>query len=371
MPDSIIPQKVLADGIVAQALSQPTSEEEKRAERLAVLEATRITTATEVEPEAYSLSVDGVGIFALGDVHGLKGKQKSGKSAVLKVCAAALLCGQQFRVKAELEDSLTVFIDTEQQAADVKLIVDELQQMTQCPDEYIDQHLRLYTLRRMSYDSLLSDTRLLIETHHPQVVFIDGLVDYVASFNDEVMSRELIHELLLICEEYHCAIVNVLHENKATDDENMRGHLGTVLAQKSGTVLQCQKNKKSGIISVTCPDSRHGAMPQWSIGFDADGHLYDADQQHRLELQEKRERKQAAKKAERELILQQRLSIALSILAANGGCMLRTDLTKQLVAQTQLDRSTISRFITAMVKGGKLYESNKSVMSTPQIACPF
>ena len=84
----VISPKALADGIVAQALAKPTAEEQKREERMQVLEATRVTTQTEVEPEQYALSVDGTGFFALGDIHGLKGKQKSGKSAVLKVCTA-------------------------------------------------------------------------------------------------------------------------------------------------------------------------------------------------------------------------------------------------------------------------------------------
>ena len=71
-----------------------------------------------------------------------------------------------------------------------------------------------------------------------------------------------------------------LWQEQGRDDENMRGHLGTVLSQKAGTVLQCQKSK-SGIINVTCPDARHGTMPRWTIRFDQDGHLADTDAEHR------------------------------------------------------------------------------------------
>ena len=51
----MIPQRALADGIVAQALAEPTAEEQKREERLKVLEATRVTTQMEVEPEQRAL----------------------------------------------------------------------------------------------------------------------------------------------------------------------------------------------------------------------------------------------------------------------------------------------------------------------------
>lgn len=371
MENSMLPPRDLADTIVAKAVTQPTPEEQARAERLAMLENLRITTATKVEAERYALSVDGVGFFALDDIHGLKGKQKAGKSAVLKVCAAALLSGQQFRVKSELEEPVVLFIDTEQQAADVKLIIDELKLMTHCNDEYIDSHLLLFPLRRMSYDILLSDTRLLIQNCHPQVVFIDGLVDYVASFNDEEQSRQLIHDLLVLCEEYHCAIVNVLHENKSAEDANMRGHLGTVLAQKAGTVLQCQKNKNDELITVTCPDSRHGAMPTWSIKFDNNGHLINADLQRQQQLQAKQEQRMEEKRNKRDTLMQERLEAAKHFLSANGGSMTRAELNEKMQAPLHLDRTTVSKLLTKMVNEGMLFEANEVITLTAQTACPF
>ena len=351
--------------IVNEAVNRPTSEELAREERLALLESARIRTSTEVEQEVYSLSVDGVGIFALSDIHALKGKQKSGKSAVLKICTAALMSGRQFRVKSELEEPVVLFLDSEQQAADVKLIIDEVKHMTQCEDDYIDTHLLLYSLRRMSYDTLLNDTRLLIEKHHPKVVFIDGLVDYVATFNDEVMSRQLIRDVLFLCEEHKCAIVNVLHENKATDDENMRGHLGTVLSQKAGTVLQCQKSK-SGIINVTCPDARHGTMPRWTIRFDQDGHLIDADAEHRQEVQAAKEIKAAARQAAKELALQNRFDLAMRFVRENGGSILHVDLVKKMAEIMGRDRTTVGRYLKELIKEGKLFETNKVITASSQ-----
>ena len=356
--------------IVSEAVNQPTAEEKARKERLSLLEASRITTATEVKSEAYALSIDGVGFFALNDLHALKGKQKSGKSAVLKVCTAALLNGQQFRLKSELEEPVVLFIDTEQQAADVKLIIDEVKYMSGCEDAYLDSHLLLYTLRRLNYDTLLSDTRLLIEKHRPQVIFVDGVVDYVASFNDEVMSRQLIHDLLLLCEENECAIVNVLHENKAADDENMRGHLGTVLSQKAGSVLQCRR-AKSGIIGVTCPDARHGTMPAWNIRFDVEGHILDADAEHLQEVKAAKDMRDAQRQAERDLIVKGRLDTALSIIRMHNGSVLRSELTSILVERLKLSRPVISSFISQMLKDGKLFESNKNIMDSQNIVLPL
>lgn len=358
-------QALSVQDIVGEAVKQLTSEEREKAERLALLDGLRITTQSEVEPEQYALSVDGVGFFAKSDLHGLKGKQKSGKSAVLKVCAAALLKGQQFRVKSELEEPVVLFLDTEQQAADVKLVIDEVKHMTGLADDYIDSHLRLYTLRRLSYDTLLSDTRLLIGECRPQVVFLDGVVDFIQSFNDEVLSRQLIKDLLMLCEEFGCAIVCVLHENKAADDENMRGHLGTVLSQKAGTVLQCRKGK-GGIIGVTSPDARHGTMPAWNISFDRDGHLTDADARQREEQKAAREQKEAKKKAAKELELQTRLDLFSRVIELNGGSILRGELTMKMAEKMGRDRTTVGRYLKELIEAGKLFETNKVITTTSQ-----
>ena len=361
LAEQVSGQALAVQSIVGEAVNQKTEQEE----RLELLQGFRITTQTEVEPEAYTLSVDGVGFFARCDIHAVKGKQKSGKSAVLKVCAAALLRGQQFRVKSEEEEPVALFIDTEQQAADVKLVIDEVKQMTGLDDAYIDQHLHLFTLRRRSYDTLLEDLRLLIESLRPQVVFLDGVVDFIQSFNDEVLSRQLIRDLLMICEEHGCAIVCVLHENKATDDENMRGHLGTVLSQKAGSVLQCKK-LKGGIINVSCPDARHGTMPAWNISFDKDGHLIDADAMHREEQKAAREQKAAKKKAAKELELQTRLDLFTRAIEFNGGSMLRGELTMKMAEKMGRDRTTVGRYLKELIEADKLFENNKVITTSSQ-----
>ena len=150
----------------------------------------------------------------------------------------------------------------------------------------------------------------------------------------------------------------------------MRGHLGTVLSQKAGTVLQCQKDA-AGVITVSCPDSRHGQMPEWSIRFDSDGYIIDADLLRLQQKQAEREEKAAKRQAAQEQMIQQRLDIAQRIITERGGSIPRNELTKLMVEQIQLDRSTVSRFISKMVTDSKLFEANKTITLTAQTACPF
>ena len=363
-------QALKVSAIVGEAVNQPSDEESKKAERLALLQSLRITTQTDVPPEQPSLSVDGVGFFALGDIHGLKGKQKQGKSTVLKVMTAAMLSGATFRVKGELQEPLVLWADTEQKPADVKLILSDIRQLTGLSPEVLDKRLLLFQLRKLTYETLYSDIALLVEQHRPQVVILDGVVQFVQSFNDEVTSRQLIHDLMTHAGDFQCSIIAVLHENKAADDANMRGHLGTELSHAAGTVLSCTKSKH-GVISVACTDPRHGVVPTWSIRFDQAGNIIDADAEHQQELEHQRQLRKKATEEKRQQEKQERLNAALLFIRDAGGNIQRSELARLLAEQMGRDRTTASRHITQMIKDGKLFEANKVISATPETALAF
>ena len=357
--------------IVGEAVGQPTSEEQQREERRRELQLLRVMSSTEVPPEEPALMVDGVGLFALGDIHALKGKQKCGKTTALKVCLAALMQGRQFRVQSGLQQPRVLYLDTEQKRSDVKLIVTDTLQLTGLTADYVDQHLQVYALRRCDFTLLMDYLRLLINDFRPQVVVIDGIVEFVASFNDEAMAKQLIHDLLGLSEEHRLAMVCVLHTNKADDDHNMRGHLGTMLAQKAGTVLECRKDRGSSVITVSCSDARHQEMPDWSIMFSQDGHIVDADEQRqqlqeqrRAEMQQRRQEAAAEKQKER-------LDYALRCIRDNGGSMSRKQLTEILVKKFEVERTTISRFIATQVNNKVLYEANRVIYASDDMALAF
>ena len=354
--------------IVGVAVNQPPAEEQQREERRSALAAMLIQSTTEVEPEVATLTVDGIGLFALSDIHALKGKQKCGKTTALKVCLAAWMQGSQFRVASGLEHPRVLYLDTEQKQSDVKLIVTDVMQMTGLGADYVDEHLHVYALRRRDFSLLLDDMRLFVSDYRPQVVVIDGIVEFVASFNDEAMAKQLIHELLCLSEDERLAMVCVLHTNKADDDHNMRGHLGTMLAQKAGTVLECKK--MNGVITVACTDARHQEMPDWSIMFTEDGRIVDADEQrrqaleqHRAELQQRRQETNAEKQKER-------LDYALLCIRDHGGSINRKQLTEILVKKFKLSRTTVTTFISGLI-GNSLYEVNGMLQSSPDSALPF
>lgn len=362
-------QRVL--DIVGEAVNQPTADEQQREDLLKILEETRIRSDTEVPPEEYALEVDGKGIFARRDIHAVKAKAKAGKTTTLKVFIAALLAGEMFRVKSLLEKPRILYFDTEQNRRDTKLIIEDVARMTGLHQDVIDTQVALHSLRRVDRDCLLPLLTLAIEEGKPDVVFIDGIVEFVASFNDEAESKALIQELLRICDANNCAIVCVLHTNKADEDHNMRGHLGTMLAQKSATVLECKKERGSSVITVSCSEARHQEMPEWSITFDEEGRIVDADAQRRM-LQEQRKADQQQKRSEEaEKQKQERLNQCLRVLNENGGATSRQHLTKTLEKVLDRERSTVSSYISGWIKDGAIVEENRIIKLSNDQTLPF
>jgi RecA-family ATPase len=357
--------------IVSEAVNQPTAEEQAKEQLRQVLRETRVRTDTEVPPEEYPLSVDGKGIFALRDIHAIKAKQKAGKTTALKVMIAALLLGGVFRLKSLLEKPRIVFFDTEQNRTDTKLILEDVAQMTGLPSDVIDAQVALHSLRRIDQELLLPLLEVVLEDEKPQVVMLDGIVEFVASFNDETESKRLIKELLKLSDEHNCAIICVLHTNKADEDHNMRGHLGTMLAQKSATVLECVKEKGSSVITVKCSEARHEEMPEWSIAFDAEGHIVDADEQRRQLLEQRKaellQKRQDALEKEK----QERLEKCLHILKDRGGVVSRKQLTEILVNVLDRKRPTVSSYISEWLKEGGLVEFNGMIHVSDNLALPF
>lgn len=354
--------------MVGEAVSQPTAAEKEREERLAVLAGMRVMSSTEVEPEEAALTVDGVGVFALSDIHAIKGKQKCGKTTALKACLAAWMQGQQFRLVSGLEAPRVLYLDTEQKRSDVKLIVEDVILMTHLPAEYVDEHLRVYALRRRDFNLLLDDMTVLISDFKPQVVVVDGIVEFVASFNDESLAKALIHELLRISEEYRLAMVCVLHTNKADEDHNMRGHLGTMLAQKAGTVLECRK--QGSVITVSCSDARHQEMPDWSIAFENDC-IVDADEQRRQLLEQHRVELEMRRQKATEEKQKYRLEQCLRIIRDKGGAISRKQLTEILVNMLELKRPTVASLITGWLNDKVLVEINEKIQDADNVIIPF
>lgn len=344
----------IANSIILDAVQQPTEDELQRKQLIEDLLKFRVSANDEFPPEVCLLEVDGVPFFAKGDIHAIKAKQKQGKTNAISIMVASILCGQWGRLKGLLENAKVLVIDTEQKDADAQTIYNRTLELAGLPKEDIYERFQTFALRALGTKEKLEAVKALIADFKPDIVFIDGVVDLMGNFNEVDDSKEIIEELMRMSTKevsgIDPAIVCVLHTNKANEDHNMRGHAGTMLAQKAGNVLEV--SKKEGIISVYSSDSRHQEVPTWSFCFDDDGNIIDADELRNAKVEHDQQvrEEQAAKRKEE--LLGTKVAKLLETIEKVGGYMPRITLRKSLEKALNLRTSSVNSLIANCIKDG-------------------
>ena len=347
-----------ADIIINEAAALPTEQEKECIEKQEVLKKHLISVKDEYPPEKCILMVDDVPFFAKGDLCAIKAKQKQGKTNAISIMVAAILCGQWGQLKCAFENAQVMVIDTEQKPADTQLVYNRTLALAGLPKKDIFDRFRTFNFRALSREEKLDMLKTAIMEYKPDIVFIDGIVDFMGNFNEVDDSKQIIEELMRLSTKevsgIDIAIVCVLHTNKATDDHNMRGHVGTMLAQKSGTVLEVHKS--NGIITVSNSDSRHKEVPDWSFRFDDNGNIIDASQE-RLDIQAEIRRKRADEQLEKEeKMKRERFEAMAKIVNQAKGSIKRSDLKQALISALKKSNATIKNYMRAWIDEGVIVE---------------
>lgn len=89
-----------------------------------------------------------------------------------------------------------------------------------------------------------------IHHYRPDLVIVDGIRDLVNDINDGVLAQEVMEELLHLATQQNCCIVCVLHQNKGSEDHNLRGWIGTELMNKAFEVYACEKMMPQRVFKV-------------------------------------------------------------------------------------------------------------------------
>ena len=265
--------EALADlGAMAETGRKPESR--AAAKLLAKAEALRFNLANPPAEDPWILKLAGVEILHPGNILSIIAPQKSGKSTTQSAIIASLFglpeadfLGFQGRVP---EGQKVIHFDTEQSARDhFAMMVRTLRRArwTNFPAWFSSLHIRRFssTDRRKI---MLSAARKAHKEGGLALLMVDGLVDLLQDFNDVREATGLINDLMEICEETDCAIVSTLHVNpgsqKGKESDKGRGHLGTMLEQKSETILLLKKDIVQGVdhITLATKDARHGGIKE-------------------------------------------------------------------------------------------------------------
>lgn len=247
------------------------------------------------KPPRYTLSWKGIPFAPLGGIHNITGQSGNGKTMTLAQFMATILCGEFGQLRYELSEEdkppRVLYIDTEMekdntiavknrvltmagrdingQYDDFKIImlrdVEEVKALDPKGNPILDKHGRPVFINPAVVRWRM--TLKAIWQYKPTVVFIDGLLDVVADFNDNIECQELIFKCMKLASHYDISLWCVLHQNPG--GEKLVGHLGSFLERKVTDVIQTKKVKdeKTGDVTfeVKQKKARSQDFPDWKF----------------------------------------------------------------------------------------------------------
>lgn len=223
------------------------------------------------EPK-FMFSIGGVPTIPQGELVGIKGRAKMGKSQFEYYLIAVMLASVSRGSVKPMQDHYKILLfDTEQSQVSLKKCCQRALNFAGLPTDKNDNRFLPFFMRPLSIEERRKVIADAVGAEKPDIVFIDGVRDLLQDFNSLDQSNDLIQWLLSLTAEHGCTIVSVLHQNKAKDDGNMRGHLGSELLNK---LTDCfEVSKKDGKFLVSCTDSRNVPCADLAFSIDAEGNF--------------------------------------------------------------------------------------------------
>lgn len=229
-----------------------------------------VNVGMEIEEPPFLVRQFDVGCNPVGDISAVKAKSKNGKSHFCAILCASVLGCNDFGFTSNFPDASVLLCDTEQAAYNSVKIVRKIHALLGWLTHTPNDRLKALNLRSYAPKERMRIITKEAKRLRPTLVVIDGVADVCENFNDVTESNATINALMKLSTECKTHILCVLHENKAKDDNGMKGHLGTLLLQKASDVWQVAKGA-DGIFTATHTDTRNILCEPVTFGLDGHG----------------------------------------------------------------------------------------------------
>lgn len=244
-------------------------------------------------PEPYHmLEYNGVPFSKVGGLTAISGQKKNGKSFVLTQLMAAILGNGLERTRLYLpglcvpertieylgHEPKVLYVDTEMEKLSSAKVLRRVHWLCGWDMKYPNDRFAVLWLKNMPKDAQKKAhiqrydmIRLAIDVIRPDVMFIDGLRDLLASINDEESGTQILDYLGGAAEDRNMSIWCALHQNPARknddDEAKMRGWIGTELGNKvSDTLVSIKTKTASGVtFTVKQQDARDKDLDDWKF----------------------------------------------------------------------------------------------------------
>lgn len=223
-------------------------------------------------PPRYTMERKGIPFADVGELHIISGKPGNGKTGLISQLMATVLCGQfgntikrDVNHKVRLEDgtieekevpTMVLYIDTEQGEDDTIAIKNRVCSLAGI--DYTKPCERFTILRLRDTEEAADRWKKILKAIwklRPTDIFLDGLLDIVKDYNDQVECQPIIRKCMMLATEYDASLWAVLHENPMSD--KLVGTLGSITQRKVAEIFTVIKVKQSDLD----PSKRRSDLP--------------------------------------------------------------------------------------------------------------
>ena len=201
-------------------------------------------------PPRYTLQRGEVKFANVGDLHIISGKPGNGKTGLMTMLMAAILSGEygktQYALKAERPEPIVLYVDTEQGKDDTIALKNRVCVMAGL--DYKVAHKNFIVLRLRDTESEIDRWRKILKAIYmvkPTDIFLDGMLDLVKDYNDQVECQPIIRKSMMLATHYDTSLWMVLHENPMVS--KLVGTLGSIAQRKVAEIFSVVKIKQGDL----------------------------------------------------------------------------------------------------------------------------
>ena len=218
------------------------------------LEEMRITPEKQLPKMDFLFRLFGKPCFPRRELVAITGKAKSGKTFVTSMLMACCQAGDVLSFHRETDAPLKLlWYDTEQSDESTQdILKNRILRMTGITTTNCTNYTNVdvFNVRAVAWKERRSLLKEAVSHYDPDLVIVDGIRDLVNDINDGILAQEVLEELMHLATKKNCCIVCVLHQNKGSEDHNLRGWIGTELMNKAFEVYACEKLMPERIFKV-------------------------------------------------------------------------------------------------------------------------
>ena len=212
-------------------------------------------------PPRYTMERNGIPFADVGELHIISGKPGNGKTGLMSQLMSATLSGKHgntlrrevpHKVRnpetKEIEEkaipNVLLYIDTEQGEDDTIAIKNRVCSMAGI--DYSKPCKQFFILRLRDTETAEQRWRKILKAIYlvkPTDIFLDGMLDIVNDYNDQVECQPVIRKCMMLATYYDASLWAVLHENPMVD--KLVGVLGSITQRKVSEIFTVIKVKQS------------------------------------------------------------------------------------------------------------------------------